>query len=135
VEGGDQQPHTSFTAKPDATTNSPESSNPDDASLEGLMAGLRRDIQRHKLEASITARLARLAGMADLPPTAGHQSPEQTEYRFRERRAGLPDHRLFGPIPRSPSVRWSLSSVLDNEINPNYAADYRQPASHRDQLW
>jgi hypothetical protein len=101
------------------------------------MAGLRHDIQQHKLEGSITARLARFAGMADLPPTAGHQSPEHTKDQLWENWPGLPDDRTVGPDPIPPSVHWSMLSVVasENENDPIFAARNRQPASHRDPLW
>jgi hypothetical protein len=130
MEGSDQQPHTSFTAKPDATINSPESSNLVDVSLEELMAGLRLDLEVYKLQASITASLARFTGMADLPPTAGHQSPEHTKDQW-EHRAGLPDDRTIGSDSISSSVHWSMLPVGREDgigLNP-------RPASHRDPHW
>jgi hypothetical protein len=101
------------------------------------MAGLRRDIQQNKLQASNSASLARFTGMADPPPTADHQSPEHTKDQLWENWPGLPDDRTVGPDPIPPSVHWSMLSVVasENENDPIFAARNRQPASHRDPLW
>lgn len=48
LEGGEGQSSANFTAKPDATINSPESSKPKDDSLEKMMAEPRLTPQQYK---------------------------------------------------------------------------------------